>query len=191
MFKTRASTSRVALYAVLAVLLEGNLWAQEAETPRPEHPRPDFQREKWLNLNGLWLFRTDEGELGLEEAWFSESLDDENILSLYESIQVPFPWQSKLSLQKISQTESAWYRRSFEIPTDWHGERVFVVFGAIDHWAELWLNGQRLGEHEQQRGRGHVAVAAKDLPRDLQPAAAAEAEPLVHGVEDPRDTRGT
>lgn len=147
MFKTRASTSRVALYAVLAVLLEGNLWAQEAETPRPEHPRPDFQREKWLNLNGLWLFRSDEGELGLEESWFSESLDDESIRSLYESIQVPFPWQSKLSLQKISQTESAWYRRSFEVPTDWHGERVFVVFGAIDHWAELWLNGQRLGEH--------------------------------------------
>lgn len=25
--------------------------------PLPEHPRPDFLRERWLNLNGAWQFR--------------------------------------------------------------------------------------------------------------------------------------
>jgi hypothetical protein len=35
------------------------------ELPRPEHPRPDLQRESWLNLNGEWQFEVDakaEGE---------------------------------------------------------------------------------------------------------------------------------
>jgi hypothetical protein len=30
-----------------------------ADLTRPEHPRPDFQRESWLNLNGEWQFEVD------------------------------------------------------------------------------------------------------------------------------------
>ena len=27
--------------------------------PLPEHPRPDFERADWLNLNGYWAFTFD------------------------------------------------------------------------------------------------------------------------------------
>ena len=27
--------------------------------PLPEHPRPDFERAEWVNLNGDWAFRFD------------------------------------------------------------------------------------------------------------------------------------
>ena len=30
-----------------------------AGIPLPEHPRPDFERTNWLNLNGVWRFRFD------------------------------------------------------------------------------------------------------------------------------------
>ena len=30
------------------------------QIPRPEYPRPDFQRENWLPLNGEWDFSFDE-----------------------------------------------------------------------------------------------------------------------------------
>ena len=35
------------------------LWAlaaTAAEIPLPEHPRPDWMREEWVNLNGAWDF---------------------------------------------------------------------------------------------------------------------------------------
>ena len=32
--------------------------------PLKEHPRPDFQRDEWLNLNGLWDFRFDPKNAG-------------------------------------------------------------------------------------------------------------------------------
>ena len=30
--------------------------AQAEMIPLPEHPRPDFQRVDWMNLNGRWQF---------------------------------------------------------------------------------------------------------------------------------------
>lgn len=39
--------------------------------PRPEHPRPDFERKNWLNLNGEWQFEIDYGKSGLEKGWQS------------------------------------------------------------------------------------------------------------------------
>ena len=29
------------------------------QIPLPEHPRPDFHRAEWLNLNGRWRFAFD------------------------------------------------------------------------------------------------------------------------------------
>ena len=40
------------------------------EIPRPEHPRPDFQRESFVNLNGKWHFDFDDKDEGLREGWY-------------------------------------------------------------------------------------------------------------------------
>ena len=40
------------------VLLAGPARAQQG-IPLPEHPRPDFERPAWVNLNGKWQFRFD------------------------------------------------------------------------------------------------------------------------------------
>ena len=48
------------------------------QIPRPEYPRPDFQRENWLPLNGEWDFS------------FDEPIFDWKIL-------VPFACETKLS----------------------------------------------------------------------------------------------
>lgn len=34
--------------------------------PRPEYPRPQFVRESWINLNGVWDFEIDNGKSGAE-----------------------------------------------------------------------------------------------------------------------------
>ena len=32
--------------------------------PRPEHPRPQWMRANWQNLNGTWQFEIDNGKSG-------------------------------------------------------------------------------------------------------------------------------
>lgn len=38
--------------------------------PRPEHPRPDFMRDTFYNMNGVWEFAFDDGNAGLTEGWY-------------------------------------------------------------------------------------------------------------------------
>ena len=54
---------------ILLYLLFGafNLVAQSI--PLPEHPRPDFERANWLNLNGVWEFEFDSLDIGLQKNW--------------------------------------------------------------------------------------------------------------------------
>ena len=33
--------------------------------PRSEHPKPQFQRDNWINLNGEWAFEIDNGCSGI------------------------------------------------------------------------------------------------------------------------------
>ena len=40
------------------------------DIPRPEHPRPDFMRDTFHNLNGEWEFAFDDGDVGLTEGWY-------------------------------------------------------------------------------------------------------------------------
>ena len=95
-----------ALLICIILLLGNNLHSQEI--PLPEHPRPDFQRDSWINLNGLWGFQFDSLDAGLEEHWYADTLFTDKIL-------VPFPWGSELSGVK-NLAHLAWYDRRFEIP---------------------------------------------------------------------------
>jgi len=44
-------------------------------------------------------------------------------------------------------TGVAWYRRSFDAPKDWAGQRVTVEFEGVYMNATVWLNGEKLGTH--------------------------------------------
>ncbi len=37
--------------------------------PRPEYPRPQFERTDWVNLNGKWSFELDLNHVGLEKGY--------------------------------------------------------------------------------------------------------------------------
>ncbi len=59
-------------------------------TPKPEYPRPQFQRQSWLNLNGLWRYTFDFGKSGMQRG-FSHNTGFEG------QIRVPFCPESTLS----------------------------------------------------------------------------------------------
>jgi beta-mannosidase len=41
-----------------------------------------------------------------------------------------------------------WFRREFRVPAELRGQRLFLRFGAVDYFADVWLNGEYLGSHE-------------------------------------------
>ncbi|MCL2487796.1 MAG: beta-galactosidase [Oscillospiraceae bacterium] len=109
---------------------------------KPEHPRPDRFRPRWLNLNGEWQFTIDSGCSGKER-----KLHERGIFT--GKIEVPFVPESKLSgIGYQDFIKSVWYRREIEIPADWQGGRVLLHFGAVDYLAEVWVNGVSAGTHK-------------------------------------------
>ena len=42
---------------------------RSAAIPRPEYPRPQFVRERWMNLNGEWDFLFDFGNSGMDRSF--------------------------------------------------------------------------------------------------------------------------
>jgi len=124
---------------LILILIPALLTGQNLQPiPLPEHPRPDFQRELWQNLNGVWDFRFDPGNQGEKEQWYNKTDKFD------KKIVVPFPWGSKLSGLE-NEAEIGWYSRNIEIPSEWDGKKVFIVFGASDWITTVWLDGQLLG----------------------------------------------
>ena len=112
-----------------------------AGIPLPEHPRPDWERVDWLNLNGDWRFAFDVKDDGIRESW-QEAADSR----FANTISVPFPWGCKLS-RVGDEADIGWYRRDIAVPESWKGKRVFLVIGASDHDTAGWLDGKKLGSH--------------------------------------------
>ena len=79
------------------------------EIPRPEYPRPDFQRGTsegidWVNLNGTWEFEFDPQDLGEREGWFETNFD-----GYTREIRVPYPWESLAAWGESGQATNANY----------------------------------------------------------------------------------
>ena len=143
-----AANTRSAVLSALLVVpgvsgIPGAAAARATETaiPLPEHPRPDFARSEWQNLNGPWAFRFDKAEVGEREGWPTAALD-----SFPLTISVPFPWGSPLSGVE-DEADVAWYARTIRAPESWAGQRIFLVVGASDWETTAWLDGRPLGRH--------------------------------------------
>lgn len=108
--------------------------------PLSEHPRPDFERAEWINLNGHWAFTFD-------EAAASKVIAGEDLALMDKSILVPFPWGSKLS-EVEDGGDIGWYGREITVPSSWKGKRVFLVVGASDWDTHVWLDGNEVGSHK-------------------------------------------
>lgn len=157
------------------------LWVRilpaQTPVPLPEHPRPDWQRSNWLNLNGAWEFRFDKEDAGLKQGW------GKGTQKFPLSINVPFPWGAPLSGVK-DEADIAWYQRTVTIPKDWKGQRVFVIIGASDYRTTVWFGGKELGTFE-----GGYVPFEFEIPSSALKGGASQAgagQKLVIRVDDTR-----
>ncbi len=109
--------------------------------PLPEHPRPDFYRSSWKNLNGTWDFAFDSLNVGQKQKWF------EDVNQIHGTIQVPFSWASSLSGQK-DLADIAWYHKKIKVSRTWSQKRTFIVIGASDWETKVYFDGKLVGTHQ-------------------------------------------
>ena len=105
------------------------------DTPWQAYPRPQMRRESYLNLNGKWEFTVTSGK-DLPQGY------DKTIL-------VPFCPESLLSgiHEHFPDGASLFYRRKLNLPEDFRQGRVLLHFGAVDQYAEVYINGQMVCSH--------------------------------------------
>ena len=155
------------------------------------YPRPQFRRSRWASLDGTWSFSRSPGSHPKSVIWS-------------DTIEVPYPPESRLSgLALEGELPVVWYRRTFEVPEAWDGERLLLHFGAVDYRAEVWLNGHRAGGHEggytpftidvtelvREGGSQDLCVRAEDPPADMRiPRGKQDWKPEAHSIWYPRTT---
>ncbi len=111
--------------------------------PRPEHPKPQFERESWLNLNGVWQFEIDNGKSGEARGLCKPDA------VLKDKILVPFCPESKLSgIENTDFMYGVWYKRTVNLTEEQCAGRIAIHFGAVDYKATLFVNGKKVGEHK-------------------------------------------
>ncbi len=96
-----------------------------------------------------WRLRWDPEEVGQAEGWFDPAIDATDWLpvsvkSAWEKQPVGETWRGEHGRDYDG---LAWYRVQFDVPEALRGRRVFLLFGAVDEAATVWVNGQLVGEH--------------------------------------------
>ena len=110
--------------------------------PRNEHPNPNFKRNDYIILNGEWDFEFDFGDSGKERKMFAVDAP------FSKKINVPFCPESELSGIGYKDFMAAvWYKRIVEITEEQLKGKAFIVFGAVDFHASVYVNGEFAGEH--------------------------------------------
>ena len=113
-------------------------WAEtiNPENVLPEYPRPIMERKDWQNLNGLWEYAI------LSKGQAEPASFDGKIL-------VPFAVESSLSgvQKRVGKDNELWYKRTFNIPSNWKNKNILLHFGAVDWKAEVYLNDIKIGTH--------------------------------------------
>ena len=124
----------------------------------------DEQSPNYLLLNGNWKFhwaknpaerpldfyKTDYdisswGELPVPGDWQMYGYD----YPIYTNIKYPFPKTEPVPPKDFNPVGS--YRHRFEIPDTWNDREVFIHFGGVNSAFYLWINGKKVGYHEDSK----------------------------------------
>ena len=128
---------RISIAFLSLFLCVASVWSM----PRPEYPRPQFERAGWVNLNGEWTCSFDFGGSGMEREFYKSKGFD-------KKITVPFCPESKLSgIGYMDFINHFWYQRPITIPQEWNGKNILLNFGAVYYKSEVYIDGVLANRH--------------------------------------------
>ena len=95
-----------------------------------------------VELPRLWRFRIDPDNLGKQDEWFASEVPQRH----WTWITSELSWDS----QGYRLYDGyGWYRQHFKAPDLPSNKKVYLAFGAVAHEAEVYLNGEPVGEHKE------------------------------------------
>ncbi|MBQ9495205.1 MAG: glycoside hydrolase family 2 [Treponema sp.] len=108
----------------------------DRHNPLPEYPRPQLQRDSFINLNGVWQYA------------FTKTEDAPLIFD--GDIVVPFSPEAPLSgvERQLQKDEYLHYFRTFSLPHEFCRDRVLLHFDAVDQIADVFINNKNVAHHE-------------------------------------------
>lgn len=110
---------------------------ETTDIPLSEYPRPQFQRDSYITLNGKWQYAIYRN---------SEKFD-----GYQGDILVPFSPESLLSgLPEgtlVTPSDVLYYHRTFTLSSEFIKSKTFIHFGAVDYACKVSINGRVVGEH--------------------------------------------
>ncbi len=103
----------------------------------------DTETRDVKELSGVWRFKVDKNNEGLEKEWFKAPLKGTVLMP------VPSSYNDITQDPRIrDHIGMVWYEREFFIPKSWLGKRIFVRVGSASHTAMVFINGNKIVEHK-------------------------------------------
>ena len=105
-----------------------------------------------MSFDRDWRFHLGGEPFAFSGEWVGRDFDD----SSWRLLDVPHDWSIELPRDPESPggTEGGffidgvgWYRKRFDVPQAWQGQRLAVTFEGVFKNAEVWLNGYYVGRH--------------------------------------------
>lgn len=95
-----------------------------------------------IDLSGIWKFKVDHNSEGKEKDW-------QNGLADYCEVPVPSSFNDLFTDKDIREhVGDVWYQTEFYLAEEWENKNINLRFGSATHRAEVWLNGEKIAEHE-------------------------------------------
>jgi len=122
--------------------------------------------EQHLLLDGAWemgyrdVAIASPQELESQSKWIPVQIPSSVQWALYESGELPHPYQHLNSQKYTWVPDKVWYyRRQFQVPASADGQFVFLCFEAAGYYLRVWINGTLLGRNEGMFGGPEVEVS--------------------------------
>ena len=103
------------------------------------------------NLSPYWFFAPDPENKGDEKDWKSTPYSKGE--SCWEKVSITTGWENPgkfahPALQKMMKNYdgAGWYSLRLDVPAKWKGKKIWLLFGAVDESAWIYLNGKFCGE---------------------------------------------
>lgn len=147
-------------------------------SPAVVHPILRSSHQDVLSLSGDWEFTVDPEALGVRDNWMEpgKTWDDSR------TMPVPGNWESHglgepgMSTPWICSWDctprplrniyigSAWYRKSFPVPEDWKGKRIWLKIGGVRAQGWFWINGKPVAKAAPYCGTFRFEITAFLVP---------------------------
>ncbi|UZN04289.1 beta-glucuronidase [Cellulomonas sp. S1-8] len=132
-------------------------------------PQDTATRER-KTLDGLWDFRLDAVSEGRTAGWQQGPLTGASRMPVPASYNDIVP-----GAQGRDHVGDAWYQTVARVPRGWADQRVVLRFDSATHAATVWLDGQRVMQHE-----GGYTPFEADITQLVTPGAEIRVTALVN-----------